>query len=167
MDELAGSSAAERASVESALSSLDAALERRPRTAVELAAVATFLIIVYAGIEGVIKRVRLSQGIQSSSSDLWRKDPLERAASEGLISVPLRDELYPYLEHRDSFVLAPATVLDEGRLVGLASGARAVWSRFLAEAERGGGANPLAGGPAPVPGAVSGRAGPSARRGRG
>lgn len=166
MDELPGDAAAGGEGVEAALASLEAAVARRPRTAVELAAIAAFLVIVYGGIEGVLKQVRLSRGLLVERSALWRKDALERAASEGLISVPLRDGLYPYLEFRDSFLLAPGTVLDEGRLVALASGARAAWSRFRADVARGAGTGAPDGAPARAPDAVPGRTGTSARRSR-
>jgi hypothetical protein len=63
MKDLARRIAAEKENVEKALQNLMEARARKDRSAIELAAIATFLHNIYNGIENILKQVAKAKGV--------------------------------------------------------------------------------------------------------
>lgn len=135
MEKLPKQILAEKENVELALNNLKDAMARKKKTAVELAAIATFLHNVYNGMENILKRVLIAKNIGIPRSDTWHKDLLNLSLSIGVIPEKLSDELYKYLTFRHFFVHAYGFMLDEKQLEGLADNIPDIWSQFLLEIE--------------------------------
>lgn len=130
MIELTRKVEAEKENVERALDNLKETMERRERSVVELAAIATFLHNVYNGIENILKQVLKADGVEIPKSDTWHKDLLNLSVSSGIIPEKLSGELYEYLTFRHFFVHAYGFMLDEIRLEDLANNILNVWRQF-------------------------------------
>lgn len=135
MEKLPKQILAEKENVEMALNNLKDAMARKKKTAVELAAIATFLHNVYNGMENILKQVLIAKNIGIPRSDTWHKDLLNLSLSIGVIPEKLSDELYKYLTFRHFFVHAYGFMLDEKQLEGLADNIPDIWSQFLLEIE--------------------------------
>ena len=125
--------AAEKENVDKALANLDDALTREEQSAVELAAIGTFLHNMYSGIENMLKQIVKDRGKEIPTSDTWHKDLLELATSEAIVSERLADLLYEYLTFRHFFVHAYGFMLKEDHVSPLATNASNVWKQFLSE----------------------------------
>ena len=92
--------AAEKENVERTLRNLREALARQERSAIELAAIATFLHNIYNGMENILYQVLKAKGAELAKSQTWHKDLLDFSSSHGIISEELSDRLYEYLTFR-------------------------------------------------------------------
>ncbi len=128
--------AAEKENVERALDNLREALGRTERSAVELAAIATFLHNIYNGMENILKQVLRARGVEIPKSETSHKDLLNLASSNEIVPAELCDQLYEYLTFRHFFVHAYGFMLEEKHLAALASDIPEVWSQFLAAIDR-------------------------------
>lgn len=135
MDELTEQILAEKENVDNALHNLKTAMERKEKTVIELAAIATFLHNIYNGIENILKQILLSRDIEIPKSGKWHKDLLNKSLSSGIISEELSNKLYKYLTFRHFFVHAYGFMLDEKELDHLANDIPDVWQQFLLEIE--------------------------------
>ena len=124
--------AAEKENVERALDNLREALGRTERSAVELAAIATFLHNIYNGMENILKQVLRARGVDIPKSETSHKDLLNLASSNEIVPAKLCDQLYEYLTFRHFFVHAYGFMLEEKHLADLASNIPDVWSQFVA-----------------------------------
>ncbi len=131
MVDLAKKIAAEKENVERALGNLREALGRTERSAVELAAIATFLHNIYNGMENILKQVLRARGVEIPKSETSHKDLLNLALSNEIVSAKLCDQLYEYLTFRHFFVHAYGFMLEEKHLADLANDIPEVWSQFL------------------------------------
>ena len=128
--------AAEKENVEKALANLKVAMDRKERSTIELAAIATFLHNIYNGIENILKQILKTKGTQIPRTETSHKDLLDLSVSIGIIPEKLSDELYEYLTFRHFFIHAYGFMLEEANLDDLARDIPKVWSRFLSAIER-------------------------------
>ncbi len=110
-------------------------MARKEKSVVELAAIGTFLHNIYNGIENILKQILKAKELEIPSSDSWHKDMLNLAASLGIVSERLSDNLYEYLTFRHFFVHAYGFMLNEAHLEDLANTIPEIWSQFLSEIE--------------------------------
>jgi uncharacterized protein YutE (UPF0331/DUF86 family) len=136
MKDLARRIAAEKENVERALQNLAEARARKDRSAIELAAIATFLHNIYNGIENLLKQVAKAKGVEFAGSPTWHKDLLDFSASSGIIPGELADQLYEYLTFRHFFVHAYGFMLEEAQLEPLARDIPNLWREFIAATEQ-------------------------------
>lgn len=90
MNELFRELEAEKEYILATLQALKEALERKERTVVELAAIATFLQNAYNGIDNVLKRTLKYKGISIPLSESWHKDLLFLSVFHRIISEELK-----------------------------------------------------------------------------
>jgi len=133
MANLSRAIAAEKENVVRSLEHLNVAAERKDKSIVELAAIATFLHNVYNGVENILKQILKDKGTHIPKSETWHRDLLDLAVSHQLISAELSDELREYLAFRHFFVHGYGFTLEETHLMGLANNLPDVWGRFLLE----------------------------------
>jgi uncharacterized protein YutE (UPF0331/DUF86 family) len=136
MKDLARRIAAEKENIEKALQYLAEARTRKDRSAVELAAIATFLHNIYNGMENILKQVAKAKGVAFGGSPTWHKDLLDFAASSGIIPEELSDRLYEYLTFRHFFVHGYGFMLEEAPLEHLACDIPTIWQEFGSAIER-------------------------------
>jgi len=86
MDNLSKRILAEKENVEKALTNLDKALKRKRKTAIELAAIGTFLHNIYNGIENILKQILGEKKIKIPQSETWHKDLLNLSVTNKIIS---------------------------------------------------------------------------------
>lgn len=132
-DDLKKKFLAEKQNVEEALENLRGATDRRDKSVVELAAIATFLHNIYNGIENILIQILKSQDIKIPKSETWHKDLLEVASSNEFISETLSDKLYKYLAFRHFFIHAYGFMLEERKIEPLVKNIPNIWSQFLYE----------------------------------
>jgi uncharacterized protein YutE (UPF0331/DUF86 family) len=128
--------AAETENVEITLKELESAIGRQERTAVELAAIATFVHNTYNGIENILGQILRARGVEVPRREAWHKQLLDRAVSSGVLSQSLADELLEYLTFRHFFVHGYGVLLEETPLTDLATRLPDVWARFRSEIDR-------------------------------
>ena len=114
MDELFREVEAEKEHILATLQALKEALERKEKTVVELAAIATFLQNAYNGIENVLKRTL------KHISESWHKDLLDLSVNHQIISSELSRRLDEYRAFRHFSVHGYGIMLDEEKLIPLA-----------------------------------------------
>ena len=115
---------------------LEQALSRKERSVVEFAAVAVFLHNIYNGIENILKLMLRAKGVAIPSAATWHKELLGVSVSEKIISPELSGELLQYLAFRHFFTHSYGFMLDEAKLIPLASGIPSLYTRFLSEVDR-------------------------------
>ena len=135
MDELYREVQAEKEHILATLQALKEALERKEKTVVELAAIATFLQNAYNGIEDILKRVLKYQGISVSLSESWHKDLLGLSVDRQIISSELSRRLDEYRAFRHFFIHGYGIMLDEEKLMPLAENLPDLWKDFESELE--------------------------------
>ncbi|UCH95957.1 MAG: DUF86 domain-containing protein [Candidatus Aminicenantes bacterium] len=135
MDKLHKQVLAEKENIQIALNNLQSALERKEKTVIELAAIATFLHNIYNGIENILKQILISQNITIPDSPSWHKELLNISSSREIISKSLSDELYEYMTFRHFFIHAYGFMMDEEKLEVLTDNIQKVWSQFNLEIE--------------------------------
>ncbi len=131
MDDITRKILAEKASIERVLVFLAEAMDREPRTIIEVSAMATFLHNAYNGIENILKLILKHRGVTMSPSASWHKELLNTAGSTGIIDETLKDELYHYLTFRHFFVHTYGFMLDDEQLRDLALNLPRVWTDFV------------------------------------
>jgi uncharacterized protein YutE (UPF0331/DUF86 family) len=136
MDNLPKQILAEKEKVEMVLKDLKRAMARKKKSAIELAAIGTFLHNIYNGIENILKQVCQAKDLEIPRSETWHKDLLNLSVSNGIISKKLCDKLYPYLTFRHFFIHAYGFMLEEEQLGDLVAHIPSVWSQFLSEVEK-------------------------------
>jgi len=106
MNELLREVEAEKEQILATLQALREALERREKTLIELAAIATFLYNAYNGMENILKRILRYRGITLPSSESWHKDLLAVSVDLQIISFDLSKRLDEYRAFRHFMVMA-------------------------------------------------------------
>jgi len=136
MDELWEEIDAEKELIENTLAELANALQRRERSYVVLAGVATFVHNLYNSIENILKRMLTAKGKSlDTHSSFWHQELLQNAVDEKIISSQLATTLKSYLGFRHFFVHAYGVRLDTEQLLPLAINASKVWQDFYAGIE--------------------------------
>jgi len=124
---------AEKQNVEAALDNLKEAMARAKKSAIELAAIGTFLHNIYNGIENILKQIVRLKSVEIPRSDSWHKELLNLSVSKGIIPEELSDQLYEYLTFRHFFIHSYGFMLEEKHLQGLATNIHDIWMRFMSE----------------------------------
>jgi len=135
MDELHREVEAEKEHILATLQALKEALERKEKTIVELAAIATFLQNAYNGIENILKRILRYEGISVPLSESWHRDLLDLSVDRQIISSELSRRLDEYRAFRHFFVHGYGIMLDKEKLTPLAENLSDLWKDFEAELE--------------------------------
>jgi uncharacterized protein YutE (UPF0331/DUF86 family) len=132
-DELVQEISAEKEHISQTLCALQEALERKRKTVVELAAVATFLQNTYNGIENLLKRILKFNGVSIPISESSHKDLLALSVDNQIISLKLSRKFDEYRAFRHFFVHGYGIMLDEERLISLAENLPNIWKQFESE----------------------------------
>ena len=135
MDELRREIAAEQEHIANTLCALQEALQRKERTVVELAAVATFLQNTYNGMENILKRILKSKRLSVPVSGSSHKDLLQFAVDNRIVSPELAEQLDAYRAFRHFSVHGYGIMLDEERLIPLAETLPDIWGQLESELE--------------------------------
>jgi uncharacterized protein YutE (UPF0331/DUF86 family) len=135
MDELLREVQAEKEHILTTLQALRETLERKEKTVVELAAIATFLQNAYNGIENILKRILKYEGISVPRSESWHKDLLDLSVDPQIISSELSRKLDEYRAFRHFFVHGYGLMLDKEKLMPLAENLSDLWKDFESELE--------------------------------
>ncbi|HHT9132054.1 MAG TPA: hypothetical protein ACFYED_06175 [Candidatus Tripitaka californicus] len=109
---------------------LKAVLLVKKKTNVELAAIATFLLNIYNGMENILKQILKSRGIKINRSETWHKELLDISVTQGLITDKLANELREYLAFRHFFIHSYGFMLEERQLKMLTDRISEVWNTF-------------------------------------
>ncbi|RLG20499.1 hypothetical protein DRN74_05315 [Candidatus Micrarchaeota archaeon] len=133
MNELLREVEAEKEQILATLQALREALERREKTLIELAAIATFLYNAYNGMENILKRILRYRGITLPSSESWHKDLLAVSVDLQIISFDLSKRLDEYRAFRHFMVHGYGIKLDGEKLIPLAENLPVLWRDFEAE----------------------------------
>ena len=115
------------------MDNLKEAMARANKSAIELAAIGTFLHNIYNGIENILKQIVRLKSVEMPKSDSWHKELLNLSVSKGIISEELSDQLYEYLTFRHFFIHSYGFMLEEKHLRGLATNIHDIWMRFMSE----------------------------------
>ena len=124
---------AEKQNVDAAMHNLKEAMARTRKSAIEMAAIATFLHNIYNGIENILKYTVRLKNLEIPKSDSWHKELLNLSLAHGIISERLSDEPYECLTFRHFFIHSYGFMLEQGHLNGLAANIPDVWTRFMSE----------------------------------
>ena len=115
------------------MDNLKEAMARAKKSAIELAAIGTFLHNIYNGIDNILKQIVRLKSVEMPKSDSWHKELLNLSVSKGIISEELSDQLYEYLTFRHFFIHSYGFMLEEKHLQGLATNIHDIWMRFMSE----------------------------------
>jgi len=118
MDDLLEDISLEKERVEKTLEALQFTLERKERSFVERAAIATCLHNVYNGIENLLKRVLKFIEIPLPDSKSSHQDLIQHAVEQKLISEELAESLDEYRAFRHFFVHGYGILLSEAPFAG-------------------------------------------------
>ena len=135
MDDLLREVQAEKEYILDTLLALNEALQRKEKTAVELAAISTFLQNTYNGIENILKRVLKFKGISIPVSESWHKGLIDLSADNQIISLELSKRLDEYRAFRHFSIHGYGIILDKEKLMPLATNLPDLWSVFESEVD--------------------------------
>ncbi len=133
MDEFLREFQAEKEHILDTLRALNEALNRKEKTIVELAAIATFLQNTYNGIENLLKRALKYMGKSISISESWHKDLLDLSVDNRIISLELSRRLDEYRAFRHFSVHGYGVMLDKEKLMPLGENLPDLWKDFESE----------------------------------
>ncbi|MDI6784271.1 MAG: DUF86 domain-containing protein [bacterium] len=133
MDDMRREIAVEKEHITETLAALSQALDRKDKTVVELAAIATFLQNIYNGIENLLKRILKYKGILVPRSESSHKDLLDLAVEHRLISLELSNKLDEYRGFRHFVIHGYGIMLDAEQLIPLAEHIPTVWKELETE----------------------------------
>ncbi len=135
-DELFREIYAEKEHISNTLSALKKTLNRKRKTIVELAAIATFLQNIYNGIENLFKRILKYKGILIPISESSHKNLLDLAVDNQIITLELSKKLDEYRAFRHFFVHGYGIMLDKERLAPLGANILDVWKELEVELDK-------------------------------
>lgn len=133
MNELLREVQSEKEYILDTLQALKEVLDRKEKTIVELAAIATFLQNIYNGIENMLKRVLKFKGISFSFSESWHKDLLDISVDNQIISLELLRKLDEYRAFRHFSIHGYGITLDKEKLMPLTENLPDLWKNFESE----------------------------------
>ena len=135
MDDLLREVQAEKEYILDTLRALNEALQRKEKTAVELAAVSTFLQNTYNGIENILKRILKFKGISIPVSESWHKGLIDLSVDNQIISLELSKRLDEYRAFRHFSIHGYGVLLDKEKLMPLATNLPDLWKDFEREVD--------------------------------
>ena len=133
MGELKDEILIEKEHISTTLESLKEALNRKEKSNIELAAIATFLQNTYNGIENILKRILKFKKVYIPKSATYHKDLLNLAVKTKIISNKLSKKLEEFLAFRHFFVHGYGVMLDKEKLLPIAKNITNVWKEFESE----------------------------------
>jgi len=113
-----------------ALQEINSIKDKKNKTKIELAGIATFLHNFYSGIENILKQILSEKNINVPKNEFWHKTLLETSVKNKIITVEFKNSLSDYLAFRHFFVHSYGFMLDEHRLMSLAKNASDIFSEF-------------------------------------
>ena len=135
MDDLLREVQAEKEYILDTLRALNEALQRKEKTAVELAAISTFLQNTYNGIENILKRILKFKGISIPVSESWHKGLIDLSVDNQIISLELSKRLDEYRAFRHFSIHGYGVLLDKEKLMPLATTLPDLWKDFEREVD--------------------------------
>jgi len=135
MDDLLREVQAEKEYILDTLRALNEALQRKEKTAVELAAISTFLQNTYNGIENILKRILKFKGISIPVSESWHKGLIDLSVDNQIISLELSNRLDEYRAFRHFSIHGYGVLLDKEKLMPLATNLPDLWKDFECEVD--------------------------------
>ena len=135
MDELLREVQAEKEYILDTLRALNEALQRKEKTAVELAAISTFLQNTYNGIENILKRILKFKGIAIPVSESWHKGLIDLSVDNQILPLELSKRLDEYRAFRHFSIHGYGVLLDKEKLMPLATNLPDLWSDFESEVD--------------------------------
>ncbi|MGB3460299.1 MAG: hypothetical protein WBB08_13630 [Halobacteriota archaeon] len=135
MDDLLREVQAEKEYILDTLRALNEALQRKEKTAVELAAISTFLQNTYNGIENILKRILKFKGIAIPVSESWHKGLIDLSVDNQILPLELSKRLDEYRAFRHFSIHGYGVLLDKEKLMPLATNLPDLWSDFESEVD--------------------------------
>ena len=135
MDDLLREVQAEKEYILDTLRALNEALQRKEKTAVELAAISTFLQNTYNGIENILKRILKFKGISIPVSESWHKGLIDLSVDNQIISLEVSKRLDEYRAFRHFSIHGYGVLLDKEKLMPLATNLPDLWKDFECEVD--------------------------------
>ena len=135
MDDLLREVQAEKEYILDTLRALNEALQRKEKTAVELAAISTFPQNTYNGIENILKRILKFKGISIPVSESWHKGLIDLSVDNQIISLELSNRLDEYRAFRHFSIHGYGVLLDKEKLMPLATNLPDLWKDFECEVD--------------------------------
>ena len=135
MDDLLREVQAEKEYILDTLRALNEALQRKEKTAVELAAISTFLQNTYNGIENILKRILKFKGISIPVSESGHKGLIDLSVDNQIISLELSNRLDEYRAFRHFSIHGYRVLLDKEKLMPLATNLPDLWKDFECEVD--------------------------------
>ncbi|MBI4651649.1 hypothetical protein HY745_10270 [Candidatus Desantisbacteria bacterium] len=113
-----------------ALEEINNIKDKKNKTKIELAGIATYLHNFYSGIENILKQILAEKGIKIAKTEFWHKTLLNISVENKIISLEFKDALSDYLAFRHFFVHSYGFMLDERRLLSLTKNAENIFHEF-------------------------------------
>jgi len=104
-------------------------------TLLELAAISTFLLNIYTGIENILKQILIFDGLNVGDSPEWHEKILKKATEIGILPPDLFQILSGYLSFRNFFVYSYTFNIKWEKLKVLVEVMKDVLQRLRAEVQ--------------------------------
>lgn len=104
-------------------------------TLLELAAISTFLLNIYTGIENILKQILIFDGLNVGESPQWHEKVLKKATEIGILPPDLFQILSRYLSFRNFFVYSYTFNIKWEKLKVLVEVMKDVLQRLRAEVQ--------------------------------
>jgi len=101
----------------------------------ERAAISTFIMNIYSGIENILKQMLMFDGLDIKDAPQWHEKVLKKAGEIGILPPDLFQILMGYLYFRNLFTYSYAFNIEWENLKGLVDTVKEVTERFSSEVE--------------------------------
>lgn len=109
--------------------------EKSKYTVAEFAAISTFVVNIYTGIENILKQMLMFDGLDVGDSPQWHEKVIKKAAEIGILPPELSQILSRYLSFRNLFVYSYVFNIKWEDLNVLVDASKNVLQRFKTEVE--------------------------------
>ena len=123
-------------SISQVLSELEKIRNKKSKSTVELAGIATFIHNFYNGIENILNQILKEKNVMVPKTESWHKDLLVKSVEQAIISEQLKIDLSEYLAFRHFFVHAYGFMLKEEDLILLINNIDQVFVTFKDNIEK-------------------------------
>ncbi len=104
-------------------------------TIAEIAAIATFMLNAYNGIENILKEMLLFDKLEVKDSPTWHEEVIKKAAELGILPPDLYQNLSTHLSFRRFFVHTYIFNMKLEELKMLVDGIKGIIARFKSEVD--------------------------------
>jgi len=101
----------------------------------ERAAISTFIVNIYLGIENILKQILMFDGLDIKDAPQWHEKVLKKAGEIGILPPDLFQILMGYLYFRNLFTYSYVFDIEWEKLKGLVDTIKEVTERFSSEVE--------------------------------